>query len=99
MVRSRHRPDGQADDGQDRDELAHWCALQPTKQTVGGQTCVRFDGTGDYLSLDGDALQRSRNAPAMTTSSRSTGGGCSRRRGPSRKGAVRGAGAAKFCPA
>src|SRR5215207_2286364 len=39
---------------------------QPTKQTVGGETCVRFDGSDDALLLSGDALTFSQNVDGCT---------------------------------
>lgn len=39
---------------------------QPTKQTVDGVTCVRFDGTNDWLSLTGDALTMSQNKAGVS---------------------------------
>lgn len=41
-------------------------ANQPTKQTVSGEHCVRFDGSNDSLSLNGDALTFSQNIGAIT---------------------------------
>lgn len=39
---------------------------QPTKQTVNGITVVRFDGSNDRLSLNGDALTLSQNKGGVT---------------------------------
>ena len=43
---------------------------QPTKQTVAGRTVVRFDGSNDDLTLDGDALTVSKNVTGLTVMAR-----------------------------
>lgn len=41
-------------------------ANQPTKQTASGAPVVRFDGTNDSLSLNGDALSMTQNVSGFT---------------------------------
>jgi hypothetical protein len=40
--------------------------FRPAKQTVGGRTVVRFDGTDDKLALDGAALTVTQDVPGLT---------------------------------